>query len=225
MDAAQQPAHDYQLKDDLARLCLPQTHHDASRKLAWANSICALFLLIGIFGARRGMIVIQSIPALEQNIPVTIEPVTLPPQETVQQKVTELENDAPQVAVVIPQTPNITFSVPTIGALVVPARLAAAPPLEPMRAKASVGSISSTGSGGDRPEPPYPVIARQTGQQGTVIVLMSGDAAGNIVSVDVKNSSGFPILDRSTTDFIKRRWRLPAGGGLFQTSITYQLKL
>jgi outer membrane biosynthesis protein TonB len=60
-----------------------------------------------------------------------------------------------------------------------------------------------------------------------VVLLLDGDAAGNIVSVDVKETSAFPILDRATVDFIKRRWHLPPGSGnqLFQTSITYQLQL
>jgi outer membrane biosynthesis protein TonB len=31
--------------------------------------------------------------------------------------------------------------------------------------------------------------------------------------VDVKESSGFPVLDRATVDFIKNHWRLPAGDG------------
>ena len=90
-----------------------------------------------------------------------------------------------------------------------------------------IGSLNNTGAGGDRPEPPYPPIARETGEQGTVKLLLGGDAAGNIISVDVKESSGFPVLDRATVDFIKHHWRLPAGDGnrLFETSITYLLQL
>ena len=72
-----------------------------------------------------------------------------------------------------------------------------------------IGSLINTGAGGERPEPPYPPIALQTGEQGTVVLLLSGDDAGNVVSVDVKESSGFPVLDRATVDFIKHHWRLP----------------
>jgi TonB family protein len=227
MDANQtSPA--YELKDELARLCLPAANRDSSQRLAWINSVCILFLIVGIFGARRGLISIKPAPPLEQIIPVVIEPMILPPQETTEKKETdEDKNDPPQVAVVIPQTPNINFSVPTIGSLIVPANLAAAPPLEPMRTAAQIGSLNNTGSGGERPVPPYPLIAKQTGEQGTVVLLLGGDAAGNIVSVDLKESSAFPILDRATVDFIKRRWHLPPGTGnqLFQTSITYQLQL
>jgi TonB family protein len=227
MDANQtSPA--YELKDELARLCLPAANRDSSQRLAWINSVCILFLIVGIFGARRGLISIKPAPPLEQIIPVVIEPMILPPQETTEKKETdEDKNDPPQVAVVIPQTPNINFSVPTIGSLIVPANLAAAPPLEPMRTAAQIGSLNNTGSGGERPVPPYPLIAKQTGEQGTVVLLLGGDAAGNIVSVDLKESSAFPILDRATVDFIKRRWHLQPGTGnqLFQTSITYQLQL
>jgi TonB family protein len=219
------PGHE--LKDELARLCLPAANRDANQKLAWVNSVCILFLLIGILGARRGLISIQPAPPLEEIVPVIVEPMTLPPSETTVKKETD-ENkiDAPQVVVAIPQSPNISFSVPTIGSLIVPANLASAPPLEPMRTAVQIGSLNNTGSGGDRPAPPYPPIARETGEQGTVVVLLGGDTAGNVVSVDVEESSGFPILDRATVDFIKRHWRLPAGmdSRLFQTSITYRLQ-
>jgi outer membrane biosynthesis protein TonB len=45
--------------------------------------------------------------------------------------------------------------------------------------------------------------------------------------VDVKESSGFPVLDHATVDYIKHHWRLPGsvGNRLFQTSITYKLQL
>ena len=218
----------YELKDSLALCSLPAAQRDANLKLAWTNSVCILFLLIGIAGARRGIISIKPAPPLQEIIPVVVAPQMLPPQETTQQKPEdETKHDALPVVVVIPQTPNINFSVPTIGGLVVPANLASAPPLEPLRTKTQIGSLNNTGSGGERPIPPYPLIAKQTGEQGTVVLLLGGDAAGNIVSVDVKESSGFPILDRATVDFIKRRWHLPPGLGnqLFQTSITYKLQL
>ncbi len=227
MDANQtSPA--YELKDELARLCLPQTNRDANLKLAWANSICILFLIIGIFGARRGLIAIKPAPPLEEIVPVILEPMILPPQDTIEKKETdENKNDAPQVVVAIPQSPSVSFSVPTIGSLIVTANLASAPPLEPLQTAPQIGSLNNTGAGGERPVPPYPLIAKQTGEQGTVVLLLGGDAAGNIVSVDVKESSAFPILDRATVDFIKRRWHLPPGSGnqLFQTSITYKLQL
>jgi TonB family protein len=218
----------YELKDELARLCLPSVNRDPNLKLAWVNSVCIVFLIIGISGARRGLIAIKPAPPLEQIVPVIVEPLTLPPQDTTQKKQNPDENkrEAPRVNVVIPQTPSVNFSVPTIGSVVVPANLAVAPPLEPMRTASQISSLNNTGNGGDRPQPQYPPIAMQMGEQGMVVVLLSGDAAGNVVSVEVKESSGFPVLDRATVDFIKRHWRLPAGtdNGQFQSSITYRLQ-
>ncbi len=218
----------YELKDELARFCLPTANRDSNLKLAWVNSVCILFLLIGIFGARRGMISIKPVPPLQEIIPVVVEPMILPPSQTVEKKpVDEEKNDTPQVVVAIPQAPNINFSVPTIGTLVAPAKLASAPPLEPMRVATQINSVGSTGASGDRPQPAYPKIALEEAEQGVVTLTLGGDAAGNVISVDVKESSGFGILDRNAVDFIKRHWHLPAGNGnqLFETKITYKLQL
>jgi TonB family protein len=218
----------YELKDELARLCLPSASRDANLKLAWVNSVCILFLTIGLVGARRGLITIKPTPPIEEIIPVILAPVTLPPQETTEKKETdESKEDAPRVAVVIPSAPNISFSVPTIGSLVVPASLASAPPLEPMRTAATVNLLNTTGAGGERPQPPYPKIALEEGEQGAILLLLGGDAAGNVISVDLKESSGFPFLDRATVEFIRQHWHLPVGTGsqLFQTRINYKIQL
>ncbi len=223
-----QTALTYELKDELARLSLPPANRDANLKLAWVNSICILFLLIGIVGAKRGLIAIKPVPPIEEVIPIVVEPLTLPPQEAEQKQYPEEDkNDVPRVAVAIPTEPNISFSVPTIGALVVPANLASAPPLEPLRTAVQIDAVSSTGTGGDRPQPPYPKLALEEGEQGTVRLTLGGDAAGNVVFVNVKESSGFPALDRSSVEFIKRHWRLLTGAGsqLFETQIIYKLQL
>ncbi len=223
--STQPPLPTYELKDPLARYSLPASNRDANLKLAWANSVCLLFLVIGLVGARQGVIAIKPAPPLEKVIPIVVEPVVLPPQQAPEKQVEPEQSqvDTTPVAVVIPQTPNINFSVPTISSLVVPANLASAPPLEPLHVAPKVGTLDNTGNGGERPAPPYPTIALQTGEQGTVEVLIQGDGAGNVVSVEIQSSSGFPILDHSTADFIKRHWRLPTGTGqLFQTRIIYQ---
>ena len=74
------PSHE--LKDELARFCLPAANQDSNLKLAWANSICILFLLVGILGARRGLIAIKPLPPLKEVVPVVVEPTVLPPQAT-----------------------------------------------------------------------------------------------------------------------------------------------
>jgi TonB family protein len=213
----------YELKSKLARLCLPSANHDANLKLAWVNSVCILFLLVGIVGARRGLIHIKPVPPIREEVPVVIQPTVLPPQAIAQKPEQAEQINQSRVLVTLPNAPDVNLGIPTAGSLVVPTALASAPQITLMR----IGSLNNTGAGGDRPEPPYPPIARETGEQGTVKLLLGSDAAGNIVSVDMKESSGFPVLDRATVDFIKHHWRLPAGedNRLFETSITYLLQL
>ena len=213
----------YELKDELARLCLSTARREPERKLAWVNSVCILFLLIGILGAQQGVIAIKPVPPIREEVPVVVQPAVLPPQAIAQKSEQAQPNNQPRVLVVLPNAPNVNFGVPTAGTLVADAALASAPQAAPVH----IGSLNNTGAGGERPEPPYPPIALQTGEQGTLVLVLNGDDAGHVVSVDVKTSSGFPVLDRATVDFIKRHWRLPTDTGtrLFQTSITYKLQL
>jgi TonB family protein len=217
------------LKSELARYCLPSKNPDANLKLAWVNSICILFLIIGIFGARRGIISIRNVPPIRQIVPVVVMPRTLPPQSVVPQKREQprQQNQPARIFVALPNAPNLSFSVPTIGTLVGAANLASAPPLNPLQAPAQIVSLGDTGSGGERPEPPYPPLAMQTGEQGTIVLLLQSDASGNVISIEVKQSTGFPYLDHATVAFVKTHWHLPtdAGARLFQTSINFKLQM
>lgn len=215
----------YELKDELARLCLPSSSRDVSFKLAWVNSVCLLFLVIGLAGARRGVIFIKPVPPIRVEVPVVVQPAVLPPQAVAQKTESAEPSPQPQVLVILPTAPNINFGIPTVGTLVADAALATAPALPQPAPVHTVSSLNNTGAGGERPEPPYPKIALEAGQQGTVILSLTGDDTGNVVSVEVKTSSGFPILDRATVDYIKRHWRLPTEGSArrFETSIAYKL--
>jgi protein TonB len=227
----------FELKDDLARLCLPEANRDPDRVLAWVNSICLLFLVIGIMGVKPAQISILSVPSLQEVVPVIVEQAPPPPQvikpDTEDKEETDQQKpDIPQVVVVTLETPAINFSVPTIGTLVVPNAIAAVPPLKPLAPPTAVqnrpslpSSVNTTGTGGERPQPAYPKIALDEAEQGTVTLVMTADEEGNILSVELKASSGYPILDRSTLDFVRHHWHLPTGPGkrLYQTSITYRL--
>jgi protein TonB len=215
----------------LARLSLHATETETSGKLPWVNSICILFLLIGIFGSRLGDSSSKPTPPLEIAVPAIVEPPPPPqsaPQEQQHEPSENEKPDTPQVVVVTPDAPSINFAVPTIGNLVVPNAVATAPPLRPMQAPAPLkqapSRLESTGSGGERPQPPYPKIALEQGQQGKVTLLLSADEAGNIISVEVKESSGFPVLDRSAVDFVKRHWTVPKGVRLAEVPINYRLR-
>jgi protein TonB len=221
----------YPLKSELARLSLRATEPETSSKLPWVNSICILFLLIGIFGSRLGDSSLKPLAPLEVAVPAIVEPSPPPLQSAPEKQHEPSENekpDTPQVVVVTPDAPSINFAVPTIGNVVVPSAIATAPPLHPLQTPAPIRqqptSLNTTGSGGERPQPPYPKIALEQGQQGKVTLLLSADEAGNISSVEVKESSGFPILDRSAVDFVKRHWTIPKGVRLAEVPINYRLK-
>ncbi|MGZ4963980.1 MAG: energy transducer TonB family protein [Limisphaerales bacterium] len=44
--------------------------------------------------------------------------------------------------------------------------------------------------------------------------------------MEVKESSGFPMLDRTALEFVRKHWKIPPGNGvrLFQATITYRLQ-
>jgi protein TonB len=225
---------EYRLNDELARCCLPSSRRDPQRILAWVNSVCILFLAIGILGARRGSVSLRTPPPVAEVVSVVVEPVTLPPPTPSEQQPQEPEErekpETPQVVVVIPDSPAVNFAVPTIGNLVAPSALAQPPPLHPLQPPAALQNIPAalrdTGAGGERPRPPYPRIALEQAQEGSVTLLLSADQAGNILSVEVKTSSGYPVLDRGALDYVKRHWKVPRGGGSrwFEATITYQLQ-
>lgn len=202
----------------------------SERRLAWANSTCLLFLLIGIVGARTHPPPPKVPALLEEAAPIIVEPLPPPPPDTAKAP----EQDAPEktaavVVVVVPNSPTVSFSVPTVGTLVAPAALAQAPPAEALRAQelpSQPTHLDYTDAAGSRPrQEDYPPLALRLHQQGTVVLLMTADANGNILSVDVKQSSGFSVLDRAAKDFVTLHWKLPKGqaGHAFETSFHYVL--
>jgi TonB family protein len=225
-----------QLKSDLARWSLRSTRGQAGRRLSWINSICALFLFVGVVGARTHPPPPPVPPPLEQAAPVLIEPAP-PPPPTAEKAPPPEENRAEQApsapVVVVPDSPAVNFSVPTIGMLIAPAALASAPPAEPMLPRQEPPSLrstflSNTGGSGDRPNPgeeDYPETAKKFRQQGTVVVQMTGDADGRIASLEIKHSSGSSILDRFTRSWVTARWKLPKGepGHLYEAQFDYIL--
>jgi protein TonB len=229
----------YQLKSELARVCLPAPERKASRRLAWANSISLLFLIIGVVGAQSSLPPRRTVPPLEQPAPIIIEP--LPPvtppaaeQKPAEQQSEEDKTEAPRIQAVTIDTPAINFAVPTPGGLLVP--MSAAPtPAEaaPLKRPAPIArheptTVQPTGQGGDRPRPKYPERAITLEQQGTVTLLVTVDDAGKVVSVEIKESSGSPILDDDAVRWVKRRWTVPPsefnGGHMFLAPIRYVLR-
>jgi protein TonB len=224
----------YHLKSDLARLCLPNPQGHPQRTLAWVNSICLLFLIVALSGVRLRLPSPKPVPLLEEPVPIIIQPLppTPPPQaeQPARDETTDDKAPAPRVVVVTPNSPAISFSVPTIGNVIVANAVAQAPPVARLKAASVVHNeprtIGSTGEGGDRPQPPYPEMALKFGEQGVVVLLLTVDDSGLVQSIALKETSGSPILDRSATEFVKRHWIVPPGRGgrVFEATISYQIK-
>jgi protein TonB len=223
----------YQLKSDLARVCLPAPERSAYRRLAWANSLCLFFLLTGVAGVQPRLPAPKAVPPLERPVPVIAEPLppAAPPAAEQKQEEEDKPETPPVVAVTI-DTPAINFAVPTAGSLLVPMSVAPTPVETPLKKAAPVrqeapATIQSTGREGDRPAPhPYPPIAEQLGYQGTVILLLTVDDTGRVVSADIQQSSGSTILDVNAQEWVKRRWIVPPvnGGHQFLAPIQYKLR-
>src|SRR6266540_2853972 len=129
----------YALRSDLAQFCLPAANRDVNRKLAYVNSICSLFLAIGLAGIDP--------PALEQKFPEPVQqfvpveivqppepPKTEPqPQEQEPQPQPDTPVVMPQVATVVAADPTkVSFAVPVEGPVVfAPAKFAQPPPPAP----------------------------------------------------------------------------------------------
>ncbi len=65
----------------------------------------------------------------------------------------------------------------------------------------------------DNPKPPYPSISRRMGEEGVVQLRVSVDAGGNVQQIEIHRGSGYPRLDQSALQTV-RRWRfVPARQG------------
>jgi protein TonB len=225
----------YQLKSDLARVCLPAPGRTVPRRLAWANSISLLFLLIGVLGAQSRLSALKAVPPLEQPVAVIVEPLPPAAPTTTETKETDQQNDddkpqTPSIQMVTLETPAINFAVPTPGSLLVAMSVAPTPVEVALKKAAPVKHeptrIESSGAGGDQPGPAYPPLAREMGQQGTVTLMVTVDDLGKVTSAEIHESSGSVILDRNAQDWVKRHWIIPPvnGGHLFLAPIHYKLK-
>ncbi len=124
---------------DLSQFCLEPDPTEAHRVLAWVNSICLIYLVIGVLGLQPAAPVIHRAPSAGlEAAPTIIEPLVSAaqtdaanptPEEAPSEKPPE-ENSA--AVMVTLDSPAVAFSVPTIGNLLVPLAMAPAPPPKPM---------------------------------------------------------------------------------------------
>ena len=77
----------------------------------------------------------------------------------------------------------------------------------------------------DAPSPPYPRMARQQHQEGTVILLVKINDAGDPIDVQIKRSSGHTLLDSSARDWVAQNFRFKPGNlRLLLVPVSYDLR-
>ena len=213
----------YQLSDDLARLCLPQEYKDSYRNLAWVNSICALFLLIGLVGLKAPRVIVRPLSELNEPVPVIWtppeeqpKPVTETQPDQTEPQPTDTPTEAPQVVTVVAAAdPSaVAFAVPVPGAVsVAPMAHLATPPPPVIKAPPAKPTQFNPHAGGEGvfPDPEYPAMALRNHYQGVAIIEIMVEETGAISSVKVFKSSGFTALDEAAMQVVQRRWRFPPG--------------
>ena len=175
-------------------------------------------------------------PSVE--IPKPIVPPS-PPTQPVVTKSPEPEPVAkPAEPVVIkPPEPVATPTPPKPIAIVAPATRAAPvigdgsspkPGSEPTTQEAQPG-IRAKPNYLKNPEPPYPAMARRRRQEGLVLLSVRVSAQGRAVRVELKQSSGFPVLDEAALQAV-RGWefepaRLGAVGVESEIEVPVRFKL
>jgi TonB family protein len=215
------PGAAYKLSSELARLCLPAATRDANRKLAYANSICFMFLIVGLVGLKMPKPYVRPLPEVVDVVPVVFTPPDQPPPQQPDQPREQPEEtrdaalDTPVIATVVAADPSaVKFAVPVSGpAILAPARFAAAPPprMTPPPAQPT-RFVPTSKEAGTYPWPrEYPRQALQRRQEGTVTLLVSVGEDGVPGSVTVKDSSGYSVLDRFALQWLKDKWRWPPG--------------
>ena len=225
--------NNFTLHSDLARLCLPGEYQDTNRRLAWVNSICALFLAIGLVGLKPPGIVVRQLSNPDDIVPVIFnqpeeaqpnEPEPKPDDATPDP--TQLEPTPVVATVVAANTPAFAFAVPVKGpTILAPARFAAPPPVGGGQDAPRITRFNPGAGDRSTPQPDYPRLALQRGYEGKVVVNFTVAPSGEISRVELAQSSGFSLLDDAATNVIHNRWRF-APGALRQhfVEIVFQLK-
>ena len=210
---------DYALSSDLAKLCLPDTFEDKSRKLAYVDSICLAFLIIGLAGVKQQQVKERPLTPPADTAPVIYTPPEEPkPQpETPPDKPAELQEtsvETPQVVTVVaPSAVGVAFAVPVEGPVVVAKspRFASPPPAsKPRQPHVFIpGEAKGTFPWPTQRDLPPELARRAIETKFLVRVLV--DPSGIPAKVEIKDSSGDVILDRFAVQWIKRHWHWFSG--------------
>ncbi len=86
-------------------------------------------------------------------------------------------------------------------------------PIAPAPAAPPVIAAHFDASYGQAPKPTYPALSRRNGEEGKVILRVKVSSQGNVLEIDIKQSSKYPRLDAAASEAVSR-WRfVPARRG------------
>lgn len=135
---------------------------------------------------------------------------TPPPAEVIAQP------QLPQAVAVAMPSPAIAFALPVEG----PVRVVEAAQASYSRVEAPANATAATmavqqltfGQGaGKQPAPEYPLLAQDSGQEGTVKVRFVVAENGRVTAAEAVTPSPWPLLNDSALRTIRNRWRFGAG--------------
>ena len=232
--AFQSSAVNYQLSDSLARLCLPQEFRDSYRTLAWVNSICFMFLVVGLIGLKPPKVIHKPLSEVVDVVPVIFTPPeeplkAEPDQKPDEQQPQDTPQDTPQVVAVVAaaDASSVAFAVPVQGSVAIAdaAHLATPPPPPQTQAPPSkpIRFDPNVSDGGTHPLPSFPQSALRNHYTGTVTIEITVDASGAVTEAKIFQSSGFVVLDEAALQTVKRRWHFPTGHpGLYHWACKFE---
>lgn len=155
----------------------------------------------------------RPVAAVPQPAPSRPPPSTAAAPARVQPTASPLPRQTPSAAAVTPSSAaTVTAAEPAPPASAAPAQ-SAAPAVAQHAAPAPVTAARFDADYLNNPEPPYPLMSRNRGESGKVLLLVQVTAHGTAAQVEIKQGCGFPRLDQAALNAV-RNWRfVPARRG------------
>jgi protein TonB len=148
--------------------------------------------------------------------PRPVERVVLPEPEPAPQRAVEVPPPPPPQS--ITEVPVPPPPVPVVVAAPAPAPMPITQPPAVVQAPEEPEEITMTSQMLTavylrNPKPSYPSLSRRMSEQGTVLLRVFVNAVGDATRVDLKESSGFPRLDKAALDAVEGWKFVPAKKG------------
>ena len=83
------------LRSELVQMCVLSSRPDWNQRLAWVNSLCLAYVVIGVAGLRPPDPVVREVAPMEQPTVMVIEPSNLPPPLPSEESAEDTEDTPP----------------------------------------------------------------------------------------------------------------------------------